>query len=201
MVHATRHRLARRFLHVLAAAAAVSALLTPSAALADGEKKAVYTITNAASGNAVLAFHRAANGALTPAGTFPTGGTGTGGGSRLRPLTRGLQGWQSARRRERRQQHGFGLQGRSRRLRLIGSPVGSGGARPTSLTVDDDLVYVMNADSNSIAGFRLDDKRCRRSSRRGRPRPHLAVERGRAIRLRRRSAWKYPVLRQLCAAG
>jgi len=47
MAHATRRRLARRFLHVLAAGAALGALLTPSAALADGEKKAVYTITNA----------------------------------------------------------------------------------------------------------------------------------------------------------
>src|SRR5207244_5302396 len=95
----------------------------PAGVVTLASNPSVYTITNAASGNAVLAFHRAANGALTPAGTFPTGGTGTGGGARLRPLTRGLQGWQSARRRERRQQHGFGLQGRSRRLRLIGSPV------------------------------------------------------------------------------
>src|SRR5437588_13036313 len=78
MVHATRRRLGRRFLHALAAVAALGALLTPSAALADGEKKAVYTITNGASSNEVLAFHRAANGELTPAGTFPTGGTGTG---------------------------------------------------------------------------------------------------------------------------
>ena len=27
-----------------------------------------------------------------------------------------------------------------------------------TITLHDDLVYVMNADSNSIAGFRLDDK-------------------------------------------
>jgi hypothetical protein len=43
MIHVTRRRLARRFLHVLAAVAAVGALLTPSAALADGEKRAVYS--------------------------------------------------------------------------------------------------------------------------------------------------------------
>jgi len=47
MVHAPSRLLGRRFLPVLAAGAALGALLTPSAALADGEKKAVYTITNA----------------------------------------------------------------------------------------------------------------------------------------------------------
>jgi 6-phosphogluconolactonase len=31
--------------------------------------------------------------------------------------------------------------------------------RPTSVTIHDDLVYVMNADSNTIAGFRLDRRR------------------------------------------
>jgi len=159
MVHATRRRLARRFLHVLAAAAALGALLTPSAALADGEKKAVYTITNAASGNAVFAFHRSANGELTPAGTFPTGGTGTGAGlgsghsivvskdGRALVVVNAGNSTISA------------FKVNHDGLRLIGSPVASGGTRPTSLTLDDDLLYVMNAGSNSIAGFRLDDKR------------------------------------------
>src|SRR5438552_11882839 len=78
MVHATRRRLARRFLSIIAAAAAFGALLTPSAALADDDKNAVYTMTNSASGNDVLVFHRAANGALTAAGAFSTGGLGTG---------------------------------------------------------------------------------------------------------------------------
>ncbi len=159
MVHATRRRRSRLLAHVLAAAAALGALVAPSVALADGEKKAVYTITNAASGNEVLAFQRSANGALTPAGSFPTGGAGTGAGlgsghslvvsddgrelvvvnagsSTISALTVDHDG-----------------------LQLIGSPVASGGTRPTSLTMHHELVYVMNAGSNSIAGFRLDDKR------------------------------------------
>ncbi len=37
---------------------------------------AVYTMTNAASGNAVVMYTRNANGMLTPAGSFPTGGVG-----------------------------------------------------------------------------------------------------------------------------
>src|SRR5207253_3397547 len=44
-------------------------------------------------------------------------------------------------------------------LRLLGSPVASGRTRPTSLTLHDDVLYVMNADSNSVEGFRLDQKR------------------------------------------
>ncbi|HEY4754263.1 MAG TPA: hypothetical protein VIH37_13330, partial [Candidatus Limnocylindrales bacterium] len=40
----------------------------------------VYTETNAASGNAVLAFARAQDGTLSSIGSFATGGTGTGGG-------------------------------------------------------------------------------------------------------------------------
>src|SRR5260370_37500880 len=41
---------------------------------------AVYTMDNATNGNHVLAYRRAANGALTPAGVFDTGGLGSGGG-------------------------------------------------------------------------------------------------------------------------
>src|SRR2546428_1752114 len=39
---------------------------------------AVYTITNQLAGNAVAVFARSADGTLTPAGSFATGGTGTG---------------------------------------------------------------------------------------------------------------------------
>ena len=123
-------------------------------------------------------------------------------------------------------------------LRLIGSPVASGGHPPNQPHLDHDLLYVMNAGSNSIAGFRFDDKRGlnqsrvrfsrsarheravadpvrqdrartdrrrarlehhrhlrRRPPRGRRSSPHDAVERRRAVRLRRRSAWEYPLLR------
>jgi 6-phosphogluconolactonase len=159
MVHAHHRRPGRLILHVLGAAAAVSSLLSPSAALADGEKKAVYTITNAASGNAVLAVHRAPDGTLSQARSFPTGGAGTGAGlgsghslvvSRDgRELVVVNPGSNSI--------SAFSVDHDG--LRLIGSPVPSGGVRPTSVTIHDDLVYVMNADSSSIAGFRLDHKR------------------------------------------
>src|SRR5919204_875669 len=56
-----------------------AALLSPGA---------VFTETNNPAGNAVLAFNRAADGPLTPAGTYPTGGTGSafGGPLGLPPL-------------------------------------------------------------------------------------------------------------------
>jgi len=147
-----------RFVRLLVAVAALGALLTPSAALADGDKQSVYTITNSASGNEVLAFHRAANGALTPAGSFSTGGLGSGAGlgsghslvvsddGRMLVVVNAGSNSVSA----------FKVD--NDRLRLLGSPAPSGGTRPTSVTIHDDLVYVMNAGSNSIAGFRLDDR-------------------------------------------
>ena len=52
------------------------AVLT-TAAKAD-EEGVLYTMDNAASANHVLAFHRQPNGTLTGAGSFTTGGTGTG---------------------------------------------------------------------------------------------------------------------------
>jgi hypothetical protein len=48
--------------------------------LAQGFTGAVYTLTNQAVGNSVIVFDRAADGTLTLAGSYPTGGTGTGTG-------------------------------------------------------------------------------------------------------------------------
>src|SRR5207253_913501 len=41
---------------------------------------AVFTMSNATSGNSVLAFARGADGALQPVGSYATGGAGTGAG-------------------------------------------------------------------------------------------------------------------------
>ncbi len=40
----------------------------------------VYVMSNAAAGNEVMAYERAADGTLSPVGTYPTGGLGTGAG-------------------------------------------------------------------------------------------------------------------------
>jgi 6-phosphogluconolactonase (cycloisomerase 2 family) len=116
---------------------------------------AVYTMTNDAAGNAVMVFTRSSDGALTPVGPVMTGGLGSGGGL-------GNQG-------------SIALSQDRRFLFVVNagsddvtsfavSPKGltqvarvpSGGARPVSLTVHDDLLYVLNADGGgSIAGFRV----------------------------------------------
>lgn len=49
-----------------------------STASASGSAGAVYTLTNAPSGNTVLAWDRATNGTLTPAGSYATGGLAMG---------------------------------------------------------------------------------------------------------------------------
>src|SRR5205085_7774501 len=111
---------------------------------------AVYTLTNAASGNAVLAFSRAGDGALTPQGTFATGGLGSG-------AALGSQG-------------AVILSDDGRQLFAVNSgdstislfdvqPTGlaldatvpSGGAHPISATVHGNVLYVLNA--AGISGF------------------------------------------------
>lgn len=159
MVHALPVRLNRLVLSALAAASVLGTSLAPTAALADGAKSDVYTMTNSASGNEVLAFHRAGNGALSPAGSYKTGGNGSGAGLGSghslavsedgRELVVVNAGSNSI----------SAFRVKHDGLQLIGNAVASGGTRPTSVTLRDDVVYVLNADSTSIAGFKLDDKR------------------------------------------
>ena len=126
--------------------------MSASASAAVGQ---VFTATNAVAGNAVLAFDRAADGSLTPAGTYATGGNGTGGGL-------GNQG-------------GVTLSRDGRTLLVVNAgsdnvsvfsvrPDGtlegrgafaSGGTRPVSVTISGNIVYVLNAGSGNIAGFTL----------------------------------------------
>src|SRR5947207_887584 len=79
-MRASRTSPAGRFL--LAAAASMLALAATAATAlgGGGSPGAVYTLTNAPAGNAVAVFDRAGDGTLTPAGTVPTGGLGSGGG-------------------------------------------------------------------------------------------------------------------------
>ena len=119
-------------------------------------RKAVFVTTNSANGNAVLAFSRAADGTLTPAGAFPTGGLGAGAGLGSQgALTLSAGGrWLLA------VNAGSNdvsvLDVDSDGLALV-SRAPSGGARPISVTAYKDLVYVLNAGGTAnIAGCRLD---------------------------------------------
>ncbi len=115
---------------------------------------AVYLMNNATEGNAVIVFDRSADGHLTPAGSYATGGTGTGGGL-------GNQGSVILTKDKR---HLYVVNAGSDDIsafrvtragpQLLGPSVPAGGERPISLTVHGNLLYVLNAGgSGGIAGF------------------------------------------------
>lgn len=119
----------------------------------DRNDDTVYTMSNATAGNSVLAFRKARGGTLEPAGEYPTGGLGTGGGLGnqgalatdgdfllvVNPGSDDVSVFREFR----------------GDLELV-DRVASGGIQPVSVTIDRDLVYVLNAGSDSIAGFIMD---------------------------------------------
>jgi 6-phosphogluconolactonase (cycloisomerase 2 family) len=125
---------------------------------ASGGAGAVYALTNAAAGNAVVAYDRAGDGALIPAGIFPTGGAGTGAGlgsqgavvvTEDRRFLFAVNAGSNSISSFRVQPDGLELAG----------TIGSGGATPTSVTYARGLLYVLNAGApNNITGFTVDTK-------------------------------------------
>jgi 6-phosphogluconolactonase (cycloisomerase 2 family) len=118
---------------------------------------AVYTMTNATSGNEILVFLRDANGYLNYPAHYPTGGNGTGGGLGNQSgliLTRN-QRWLLAVNAGSNSVSVFEI--RPFGLRFIETRP-SGGTRPVSIAEhDSELVYVLNQGSDSISGFTLGD--------------------------------------------
>ncbi len=145
---------------ILSVPLAFAAALLPNAVQADDSTwrgGAVYTMDNSTSGNKVLAFQRAANGSLTPAGAFPTGGSGTGGGL----------GNQSAVVLSRNGEWLFACNPGSDEISVLqvtpsglvlADKVPSGGRRPISIALHANLLYVLNAggavgDKDNVTGF------------------------------------------------
>jgi len=134
------------------------AAIPRSASLARGgtEVGAVFTESNSAAGNAVLAFSRSADGALTPAGSFATLGNGTGAGL----------GSQGAVALSNDGQFLFAVNAASNSITSFAvdgagltriSTVASGGTLPISVTVHDNILYVLNAGgTENITGFSVD---------------------------------------------
>ena len=131
-----------------------SFFLSPSLDKSDNVVGQVYTMTNSSAGNVVLAYDRAADGSLNAAGSYPTGGTGTGAGL-------GNQG-------------GIVVDGRWLAVVNAGSNdvslfringdgslsladrASSGGTTPISVTIDGNLLYTLNAGgSGNISGFTI----------------------------------------------
>ncbi|MGE5892452.1 MAG: lactonase family protein [bacterium] len=126
-----------------------------SLALAEeNQPGAVYTLTNQPDGNAVLVYARSADGSLTPAGSYETGGIGTGAGL-------GSQGavsvsdnhrWLFAVNAGSDSISSFRIR-RGQVLELVDT-VSSGGSMPISIAFRHGLLYVLNAGApNNITGF------------------------------------------------
>lgn len=134
-------------------ATATRAASAPEAAATGG----VFIETNAADGNAVVAFARAVDGRLTPAGTYSTGGLGTGGTAdpltsqyavALSPDNRFLYAVNAGSN----SVAAFAVSGG--KLRSLGV-VASNGVLPVSIAVGRGIAYVLNAGSNTVAGYRI----------------------------------------------
>lgn len=116
---------------------------------------AVFTMSNSSTGNAVLVFQRAADGSLTPTGSVPTGGlgTGTGLGNQGAVVLSDDRRWLFVVNPGSNDVSVFGL--KNNRLRLA-DRVASGGERPVSATSDRGILYVLNGGGvNNITGFTL----------------------------------------------
>jgi len=155
------HRLKKRGLGIALAGAAAGGLVLAGAAAASaapapaggGVRGFVYTSTNSAAGNQVQAFARGGDGALTLAGTYNAGGTGTAAnygqgavtlsadGQTLLVVDAGSD-----------QVSDFAvLPDGALRLRNV---VASGGTTPTSVAIRGGLAEVLNsAGTADVAGF------------------------------------------------
>lgn len=147
-----------RLVRTLVTTAALLAPFSTPAAIASEAPGAVYVITNATAGNAVVAFDRAADGSLVPVGSTSTGGLGSGASLNsqgavvvsddhrwLFVVNAGSNSVSSLR---------IGPGG----LRLADTEP-SGGLLPTSLTYRHGRLYVLNAGTpNNVTGFRVDGR-------------------------------------------
>jgi 6-phosphogluconolactonase (cycloisomerase 2 family) len=135
--------------------------LAAAAPTAHGGKRivgAVYALTNAPTGNEVVVWNRAEDGSLTTAGSYATGGLGSGAGlgSQGAVILSEDNRWLFAVNAGSNDISSFQVDDHG--LKLI-SRVASGGSLPTSLTAYDDLLYVLNAgDSGNITGFLISSR-------------------------------------------
>ncbi len=146
----------RRLMAVLGILLALFALTVPATTVAHDTSQvaSVYTITNAAAGNAVVAYARATDGSLSLSGSFATGGLGTGAVLASQgAVTLSADGhWLAA------------VDAGSNDVALfrvgpdgglhLTDRVPSGGASPVSVTLHGPFLYVLDAGgSGNIAGF------------------------------------------------
>ena len=154
----------RQLLGGMTAVGAMVALSIPGVATAHGRAAGfVYTETNAAGGNAVLAYARAWDGTLSAVGTFATGGLGSGGGlgSQGAVALAGGGRWLLAVNAGSNDVSLFRVRDDGRLV--LTDRADAAGTNPISVTASDGVAYVLDAGgAGNIAGFRLGDGHLRR---------------------------------------
>jgi 6-phosphogluconolactonase len=128
-----------------------------------GAPRAVYAMTNHPTGNTIVVFDRFADGSLHPAGEFPTGGLGTGGGSD--PLRSQGSLILSRRGPSHRHSQGSGHHESGRRDSRQSGRHASGEDDDDDDGDDDDggsragrdLLFAVNAGSNEVSVLRVED--------------------------------------------
>jgi 6-phosphogluconolactonase len=153
-----RQRNVSRLFVVSAMTAGALVAVSAATSQAHGRAGNVYLLTNQSSGNAVMVYHRDAGGALTPTGSYATGGNGAGTGAD--PLA--SQGALVLSDDER---FLFAVNAGSNSVSVFATAgdqltlldvVDSGGTRPVSVDVRHNLVYVLNAGGTpNITGFQI----------------------------------------------
>jgi 6-phosphogluconolactonase len=132
---------------------------SPEAGTGDAPN-AVYMISNDPTQNEIIEFARATDGSLTPFGSFPTGGAGTGAGLG----DQGALAFDAATNRF------FAVNAGDNSISMLEletdgtisllSKIGSGGVAPNSITVSGDIVYALNSGSATstpnVSGFKID---------------------------------------------
>jgi 6-phosphogluconolactonase (cycloisomerase 2 family) len=115
----------------------------------------LFTISNASSGNSILRYRRGTGGRLTFVSAFPTTGLGSG---------NGLNGASDTVKADEFGTFLFTVDAGSNDIVSVNissgsltllDKVSSEGTTPTSLAIHNNLLYVLNAGSNQIAGFRV----------------------------------------------
>jgi 6-phosphogluconolactonase (cycloisomerase 2 family) len=118
-------------------------------------KGEVFTQTNAAVRNELVAFARGDDGTLTPDGRFDTGGAGLGTGVAAQGAIAGSDHWLFVVNAGSNDVSTFDLRSDPPTL---ASRTPSGGTQPVSVTAHDHLVYVLNAaGAGNISGFQVDE--------------------------------------------
>lgn len=144
----------------------LSVCSTPVFAHDNEQQGAVYAMSNKADGNEILVYDRNKDGTLAFLDTYPTGGLGTGGEEPIEPVD--ALGSQSPLILDRGNRYLFAVNAESdnitvlrinrKRNTLTRTDIAdSNGDFPVSLTIHNDILYVLNSGgSASISGFEFD---------------------------------------------